>query len=101
MGHLNSFLASGGGNLNKNFPKIQIPGGLPGGGLFKLRFDWYISQVQPYLVQLSHPLLWVSRLQVYDSMKEKQISVDNQTFRRLANLMYCISDMLNLAWFSV
>ena len=33
MGHLNSFLASGGGNLNKNFPKIQMPGGLPGGCL--------------------------------------------------------------------
>ena len=32
MGHLNSFLASGGGNLKKNFPKIQMPGGLPGGG---------------------------------------------------------------------
>ena len=32
MGHLNSFLASGGGNLNKNFPKIQMPGGLPRGG---------------------------------------------------------------------
>ena len=32
MGHLNSFSASGGGNLNKNFPKIQMPGGLPGGG---------------------------------------------------------------------
>ena len=31
MGHLNSFSASGGGNLNKNFPKIQMPGGLPGG----------------------------------------------------------------------
>ena len=30
MGHLNSFSASGGGNLNKNFPKIQMPGGLPG-----------------------------------------------------------------------
>ena len=29
MGHLNSFSASGGGNLN--FPKIQMPGGLPGG----------------------------------------------------------------------
>ena len=27
MGHLNSFSASGGGN----FPKIQMPGGLPGG----------------------------------------------------------------------
>ena len=31
MGHLNSFLASGGGNLNKNDPKIQMPRGLPGG----------------------------------------------------------------------
>ena len=31
MGHLNSFSASGGENLNKNFPKIQMPGGLPGG----------------------------------------------------------------------
>ena len=31
MGPLNSFSASGGGNLNKNFPKIQIPGGLSGG----------------------------------------------------------------------
>ena len=48
MGHLNSFSASGVGNLNKNFPKIQMPGGLPrrgwggGGEMFKLRFDWYI-----------------------------------------------------------
>ena len=32
MGHLNSFSASGGGNLNKNFAKIQMPGGFPGGG---------------------------------------------------------------------
>ena len=27
MGHLNSFSASGGGHLNKNVPKIQMPGG--------------------------------------------------------------------------
>ena len=27
MGHLNSISASGGGNLDKNFPKIQMPGG--------------------------------------------------------------------------
>ena len=27
MGHLDSFSASGAGNLNKNFPKIQMPGG--------------------------------------------------------------------------
>ena len=44
MGHLNSFSATGGGNLNKNFPKIQMPGGggCPG-GMLKLRFDWYIT----------------------------------------------------------
>ena len=38
MGHLNNVLASGGENLKKNFPKTQMPGGLPG-GMFKLRFD--------------------------------------------------------------
>ena len=31
MGHLNSFSASGGGDLNKYFPKIKMPGGLPDG----------------------------------------------------------------------
>ena len=53
MGHLNSFLASGGGNLNKNFPKIQMPGGLPGegGGMFKLRFHWYINGALQLMVQ--------------------------------------------------
>ena len=30
MRHLNSFLAWGGGHLNKKFPRIQMPGGLPG-----------------------------------------------------------------------
>ena len=43
MGHLNSFSATGGGNLNKNFPKIQMPGGVARGGMLKLRFDWYIT----------------------------------------------------------
>ena len=43
IGHLNSFSASGGGNLSKNFPKIQMPGGLLEGGMLKLRFDWYIT----------------------------------------------------------
>ena len=32
MGQLKSFSASGGGNLNKNFPQSQTPGGLPQGG---------------------------------------------------------------------
>ena len=46
-GHLITFLAQGGGNLERNFPKIQMPGGLPegrgGGVMLKLRFDWYIT----------------------------------------------------------
>ena len=32
MGHLNSFSASGGGNLNKNFAKNTNAQGLPGVG---------------------------------------------------------------------
>ena len=42
MGHLNGTLARVGGNLNNNFHKSQMPGGLPGGGMLKLRFDRYI-----------------------------------------------------------
>ena len=43
MGHLNDILARVGGNLNNNFPKSQMSGGLPGGGMLKLRFDRYIT----------------------------------------------------------
>ena len=43
MGHLNGILARVGGNLNDNFQKSQMPGGLPGGGMLKLRFDRYIN----------------------------------------------------------
>ena len=43
MGHSNSFSASGGGNLNKNFAKNTNDRGLPRGGMLKLRFDWYIT----------------------------------------------------------
>ena len=32
-----------GGNLNNNFQKSQMPGGLPG-GMLKLRIDPYITQ---------------------------------------------------------
>ena len=37
MGHLNSFLASGGGNFPKIFHIFKCPGGCPGGGC--LNFD--------------------------------------------------------------
>ena len=43
MGHLNGILARVGGNLNNNFRKSQMPGGLPGGGMLRLRFDRYIT----------------------------------------------------------
>ena len=42
MGHLNGILARVGGDLNNNFQKSQMPGGLPG-GVLKLRFDRYIT----------------------------------------------------------
>ena len=44
VGHLNGILARVGENLNNDFQKRQIPGGLPGrgGGMLKLRFDRYI-----------------------------------------------------------
>ena len=45
MGHLNGILARVGGNFNNNFQKSQMPGGLPGGGMLKLRFDRYISNL--------------------------------------------------------
>ena len=32
MGHLNGILSRVGGNLNSNFQKRQMPGGLPRGG---------------------------------------------------------------------
>ena len=44
MGHLNGILVRVGGNLNNNFPKSQMPGGLPGRGMLKLRFDRYITK---------------------------------------------------------
>ena len=42
-----AFRAREGGNLDKHFPKIQMPGGLPGGRMLKLRFDWYIISARP------------------------------------------------------
>ena len=44
MGHLNGILARVGRDLNNNFQKSQMPGGLPGGRMLKLRFDRYITQ---------------------------------------------------------
>ena len=50
MGHLSGILARVGGNLNNNFQKRQMPGGLPGGGELKLRFDRYIRPNAMYWI---------------------------------------------------
>ena len=53
-------LVRGGGNLNNNFPKIQMPGGLPGERMSKLRFDWYIIYKNVNIIldisRLNYPL---------------------------------------------
>ena len=47
VGHLNSILARGDGNLNINFQKSQMPGGYGGGGgVLKLRFNRYIKTLR-------------------------------------------------------
>ena len=55
MGHLNSFSASGVRNLNEKFPKIQMPGGLPGGDASFLRLNNYIKNL-PELLHLKSPI---------------------------------------------
>ena len=54
MGHLNGILVPVGGNLNNNFQKSQMPGGLPGGGTLKLRFDRYIREYVAESVENNH-----------------------------------------------
>ena len=49
MGYLNCILARVGGNLNNNFQKSQMPGGCPGEGILKLRFDRYIIVTSDHL----------------------------------------------------
>ena len=41
-GNWAAFRPGEGGIWAKIFQKIKMPGGLPGGGMWKLQFDWYI-----------------------------------------------------------
>ena len=43
IGAFEQLFASGRGDLNTNFLKIQMPGG-GGGKKLKFRFDWYITK---------------------------------------------------------
>ena len=70
MGHLNGILARVGGNLNNNFQKSQMPGGLPGGGgMLKLRFDRYIRSLLVYKLKPHKPY---ARLQVTEKKNTKK-----------------------------
>ena len=48
VGHLNTILAQGGGNLNNPIFKCsnaqRLPGGGGGGGMLKFRVDWRINK---------------------------------------------------------
>ena len=43
VGHLNSVLDPGEGNLTAENKKNQMPGGVPGGGMLMLQIDRHIS----------------------------------------------------------
>ena len=61
MGHLNSFSASGVGNLNENFQKIQMPGGLPGGqGCLSFDLTVTLNWIRRHDGRQSSRQLWVS-----------------------------------------
>ena len=73
MGHLNGILARVGGNLNNNFQKSQMPGGVPGGGMLKLRFDRYITSylLIQTLIIISTLLYFTNEWQKSNNKEEK------------------------------
>ena len=73
MGYLNSFSASGVGNLNKNFPKIQMPGG----GVFKLRLNWYITSISAEVLHFSKQLIDTPK-SFYDTTLGQFLFVSNE-----------------------
>ena len=56
MGHLNSFSASGVGNLNKNFSKNSNARGLPGGGCWSFDLTGTLERQFLYFQRNSWPL---------------------------------------------
>ena len=62
MGHLSGInFGPGRGDLNNNFQKSQMPGGLPGGSMLKLRFDRYITVKTRALRRKGVDTLWYCR----------------------------------------
>ena len=79
MGHLNGILARVGGNLNKKIQKSQMPGGLPGGSMLKLRFDRYIRPSPLFFVWRRMRFLILGRSV---GMKKKNLKKKSQEGRR-------------------
>ena len=79
MGQLNSFSAPGGRNLNKNFAKNTNAQGLPGGGgMLKLRFDWYIIRKQKTHTES----LFAGYLRGYQNLLLPSMPMDTTELRR-------------------
>ena len=55
VGAFEQLFGPGGRNLNTNFPKIQMPGVLPWGGMLKLQFEWYIISIQTVFLGIGSP----------------------------------------------
>ena len=71
--------------MNQDFPKIQMPGGLPrGGGMLKLRFDWYITLKFEEFEQLSKNRQELKTLKL-DFFSDKQ---DDVLKARFVDLIY-------------
>ena len=71
VGHLKGILAQVGGNSSNNFHKSQMPGGLPGGTMLKLRFDRYIIVClkDNYVNVTNHLHCRVNKLSFWISLK--------------------------------
>ena len=92
MGHLNGIFARVGGNLNNNFQKSQMPGGLPGGGMLKLRFDRYITLSFRLVLGLSLHAIYYAKNET--SEQSLYMFLDARPFGSLQafKLCFCLED---------
>ena len=94
MGHLNGILARVGGNLNNNFQKSQMPGGLPRGGrgrgMLKLQFDRYITTKSVALMKSFDKDEISARVIFFRFF----FVVYNLVYTKKVDIVYCQSDLL-------
>ena len=94
VGHLNGILARVGGNLNNNFQKSQMPGGLPGGGHVEASI-WPIHYVTIY----NHEIYIVQKtvyedpacrqLWIFHKLKQPVMYFSNSYISDMTTLIFC------------